>query len=165
MAKKRRVQDLLADEIKDLYSAEKQLTKSIPKMATGANHPTLQAALRGHLKAAKNQVTRLEEVAKLLNIKPVGKKCIGMAGLIAEGAEALAEEGDKTILDLGIIRSGTQVKHYKIAGYLTAIALAARLEDDMVVTLLRKSLDEERAAAEKLQVIGATLLESAAAEI
>src|SRR5687768_6174719 len=102
MADKKTVEDLLEDEIKDLYSAEKQLTKAIPKMAKGSNEPALKAALRDHLQETKSQVSRLEQVARLLKIKPGGKKCIGMEGLIEEGAEALEEEGEETILDLGI---------------------------------------------------------------
>jgi ferritin-like metal-binding protein YciE len=164
MAKKRTVQDLLADEIKDLYSAEKQLANSIPKMASGAHNSALRTALRSHLKETERQVARLEKIAGLLHIKLTGKKCIGMAGLIKEGAEALKEKGDETILDLGIIRSGIQVEHYEIAGYITSISLAARLEDDTVVTLLKQSLGEEQAAEEKMRVIGARLLEAAAAE-
>jgi ferritin-like metal-binding protein YciE len=164
MPKKRTVQDLLADEIKDLYSAEKQLVKSIPRMAKGAHNSALQTALKSHLKETERQVARLEKVAGLLHIEPTGRKCIGMEGLIKEGSEGLKEKGEATILDLGIIRSGIQVEHYEIAGYITAISLAARLEDDMVATLLKQSLAEEQAAEEKLREIGARLLENAEAE-
>src|SRR5579871_6099012 len=90
------IQDLLEDEIKDLYSAEKQLTKAIPKMAKGSNDPQLQEAFRGHLKETEGQVNRLEQVAQILGIKPTGKKCNGMEGVIKEGAEALAEKGEET---------------------------------------------------------------------
>src|SRR5271156_6046263 len=89
MADKTIIKDLLADEIKDLYSAEKQLTKAIPKMAKGSNDPALKTAFSDHLKETQGQVTRLEEVARLLEIKPSGKKCMGMEGVIQEGAEAL----------------------------------------------------------------------------
>src|SRR5277367_2032441 len=128
MADKKTVQDLLDDEIKDLYSAEKQLTKAIPKMAKGSNHPALQTAFRNHLKETEGQVDRLEEVARLLEIKPTGRKCLGMEGVIKEGSEALEEEGDDTVLDLGIIGAGSLVEHYEIAGYTTAISLAQRLK-------------------------------------
>src|ERR1700686_2567821 len=97
MAEKKTVKDLLTDEIKDLYSAEKQLTKAIPKMAKGSNASELQDAFKAHLEETKVQVSRLEEVAQLLEIKPTGKKCMGMEGVIKEGAEALEEKGDKTI--------------------------------------------------------------------
>lgn len=162
MADKNTVEDLLEDEIKDLYSAEKQLTKAIPKMAKGSNDPELQTAFRSHLKETEEQVRRLEEVAKLLGIKPGGKKCIGMEGVIKEGAEALEEEGDTTILDLGIIGAGGRVEHYEMAGYHTAISLATRLGASAVVALLQKSLAEEQAAEQKLRKIAAGLMKSAA---
>jgi ferritin-like metal-binding protein YciE len=161
MADKKTIEDLLEDEIKDLYSAEKQLTKAIPKMAKGSNDPALQTAFKDHLKETEGQVKRLEEVAKLLDIKPAGKKCNGMEGVIEEGAEALAEEGDETVLDLGIIGAGCRVEHYEIAGYTTAIGLAQRLKATEVVSLLKESLAEEQAADTKLRKIAATLLKSA----
>jgi ferritin-like metal-binding protein YciE len=163
MADKTTVKDLLEDEIKDLYSAEKQLTKAIPKMAKGSNDPALQTAFRDHLKETESQVARLEEVAKLLAIKPSGKKCMGMEGVIKEGAEALEEEGDETILDLGIIGAGSRVEHYEMAGYLTAISLAGRMKAVEVVTLLKQSLAEEQGAEKKLRTIGAGLIKRAAA--
>jgi ferritin-like metal-binding protein YciE len=162
MADKTIIKDLLEDEIKDLYSAEKQLTKAIPKMAKGANDPALQTAFRDHLKETQGQVTRLEEVARLLEIKPSGKKCMGMEGVIQEGAEALQEEGDETILDLGIIGAGSRVEHYEMAGYLTAISLAGRMKAGEVVTLLKQSLAEEQGAEKKLRTIGAGLIKRAA---
>jgi ferritin-like metal-binding protein YciE len=162
MADKTTVKDLLEDEIKDLYSAEKQLTKAIPKMAKGSNDPELQTAFRDHLKETEGQVARLEEVAKLLEIKPSGKKCMGMEGVIQEGAEALQEEGDETILDLGIIGAGSRVEHYEMAGYLTAISLAGRMKAAEVVTLLKQSLAEEQGAEKKLRTIGAGLIKRAA---
>jgi ferritin-like metal-binding protein YciE len=164
MADKTTVKDLLEDEIKDLYSAEKQLTKAIPKMAKGSNDPALQTAFKDHLKETESQVARLEEVARLLAIKPSGKKCKGMEGVIQEGAEALEEEGDETILDLGIIGAGSRVEHYEMAGYLTAISLAGRMRADEVVTLLKQSLAEEQGAEKKLRTIGAGLIKRAATE-
>jgi ferritin-like metal-binding protein YciE len=109
-------------------------------------------------------VARLEEVARLLAIKPSGKKCKGMEGVIQEGAEALEEEGDETILDLGIIGAGSRVEHYEMAGYLTAISLAGRMRAAEVVTLLKQSLAEEQAAEQKLRKIGAGLIKTAPAE-
>jgi ferritin-like metal-binding protein YciE len=164
MADKTTVKDLLEDEIKDLYSAEKQLTKAIPKMAKGSNDPALQTAFRDHLKETEGQVARLEEVASLLEIKPSGKKCMGMEGVIQEGAEALQEEGDETVLDLGIIGAGSRVEHYEMAGYLTAISLAKRMSAGEVVTLLQQSLAEEQGAEKKLRTIAAGLMKRAAIE-
>ncbi|MEO6783180.1 MAG: ferritin-like domain-containing protein [Bradyrhizobium sp.] len=164
MADKNSVMDLLTDEIKDLYSAEKQLTKAIPKMAKGSNDLALKEAFSAHLKETEEQVARLEKVAEILEIKPNGKKCVGMEGCISEGAEALEEKGDDQILDLGIIGAGTRVEHYEMAGYMTAIGLAQRMGKNDVVALLKESLAEEQAADQKLRSIAATLLKGAPAQ-
>ena len=164
MAEKNTVMDLLTDEIKDLYSAEKQLTKAIPKMAKGSNDAALKEAFSAHLKETEGQVSRLEKVAEILDIKPTGKKCVGMEGCISEGAEALGEEGQESILDLGLIGAGTRVEHYEMAGYMTAISLAQRLGKNDVVALLKESLGEEQAAEQKLRSIGAGLLKGAPAQ-
>lgn len=141
MADKETLKDLLEDEIKDLYSAEKQLTKAIPKMAKGSNDPALQAAFQGHLKETEAQVKRLEEIPSILEFKPTGKKCVGMEGCIKEGAEVLSEEGDDTVLDLGIIGAGSRVEHYEMAGYLTAISLAEQIGETKAAGLfVEKSL-------------------------
>jgi ferritin-like metal-binding protein YciE len=161
MADKNTLKDLLADEIKDLYSAEKQLTKAIPKMAKGSNSPDLQAALTDHLAETRKQVERLEEAAGLLGIKPTGKKCVGMEGVIKEGAEALDDDGADDVLDLGIIGAGSRVEHYEIAGYLTAISLAKRINATEVVVLLQQSLAEEQGAEQKLRKIAGALIRTA----
>ena len=163
MAKKQSVKDLLEDEIKDLYSAEKQLTKAIPKMAKGSHDDSLAKAFNQHLRETEEQVVRLEEVGRLLDIKPSGKKCEGMEGVIKEGAEALEEEGEALILDLGIIGAGSRVEHYEMAGYMTAIGLAERLGAAKAVSLLQKSLAEEQAAEQTLRKIATGLMKSAAA--
>jgi ferritin-like metal-binding protein YciE len=165
MADKQTVRDLLEAEIKDLYSAEKQLTKAIPKMAKGSHDGSLATAFTKHLKETEAQVARLEEIAKLLEMKPSGKKCEGMEGVIKEGAEALEEEGDETILDLGIIGAGSRVEHYEMAGYMTAISLAQRLGARDVVSLLQASLAEEQAAEQTLRKIGSILIKSANVEV
>jgi ferritin-like metal-binding protein YciE len=153
--------DLLADEIKDLYSAEKQLTKAIPKMAKGSGDTALKEAFTAHLKETEEQVARLEQVAEMLDIRPTGKKCVGMEGCISEGAEALDEEGEESVLDLGIIGAGTRVEHYEMAGYMTAISLAQKLGKNDAVALLKTSLGEEQAAEQKLRAIATTLLKNA----
>ena len=117
MAEKNSVMDLLTDEIKDLYSAEKQLTKAIPKMAKGSNDPALKQAFSGHLKETEAQVVRLEKVAAILDIKPIGKKCAGMEGCINEGGEALAETGEEGVRDLGLSGAGRGVEHSQVAGF------------------------------------------------
>src|ERR1700733_4008168 len=164
MSELKSVKDLLEDEIKDLYSAEKQLTKAIPKMAKGSNHSDLEAAFRSHLKETEGQVQRLERVAQILETKPTGKKCMGMEGVIEEGAEALDEDGDENVLGLGIIGAGSRVEHYEMAGYTTAINLAKQLENVEVAELLSENLKEEQAADEKLRAIGSKILQQAPTE-
>ena len=161
MAAKKSILDLLEDEIKDLYSAEKQLTKAIPKMAKGSTDPALKAALHNHLKETHGQVARLEEAAKLLELKATGRKCMGMEGVIKEGAEALGDEGEDTVLDLGIIGAGSRVEHYEMAGYFTAISLAKRLGASAVADLLSQSLAEEQNAEKTLRKIASELIKSA----
>lgn len=163
MADKKTIEDLLSDEIKDLYSAEKQLTKAIPKMAKGSSDERLQAAFKSHLEETRTQVERLDQIAKILGISPTGKKCVGMEGCIKEGSEALEEEGEEKILDLGLIGAGCRVEHYEMAGYMTAISLAQQLGQSDVVALLKTSLGEEQAADKKLRTIGSGLLRAAPA--
>jgi|SRR5580698_7414699 ferritin-like metal-binding protein YciE len=165
MADKKTVKDLLVDEIKDLYSAEKQLTKAIPKMAKGSSEPALREAFSSHLQETQGQVTRLEEIAGLLEIKPTGKKCVGMEGVIKEGGEALEEDGDAALLDLGLIGAGSRVEHYEMAGYLTAISLGQRMGATEVVNLLQQSLAEEQGAEKKLRTIASNLMKRAPAEL
>jgi ferritin-like metal-binding protein YciE len=161
-ADKKTVKNLLEDELKDLYSAEHQLIKAIPKMAKGSTNVTLQTAFREHLRRRGRQHD--SKSAKLLQMTPGGKKCVGMEGVMLEGAEALEAEGDETILDLGIIGAGSRVEHYEIARYLTAIGLAERMRATEVVKLLKQSLAEEQAAEQKLRKIAAELLNTAATE-
>jgi ferritin-like metal-binding protein YciE len=158
------IKDLLEEEMQDLYSAEKQLTKAIPKMAKASNNEELSAAFEAHLKETEGQIERLEQAGELLDIKVSGKKCKGMEGVIAEGAEALDEDGDENIVDLGIIGAGSRVEHYEMAGYTTAINLARKLGNDEVVDLLTQNLEEEQAADEKLRTIGDQILEEAPSE-
>jgi ferritin-like metal-binding protein YciE len=158
------IKDLLEEEIQDLYSAEKQLTKAIPKMAKGSNNEELSAAFTAHLKETEGQIDRLEQAAGILEIKVAGKKCKGMEGVIAEGAEALDEDGDEHVLDLGIIGAGSRVEHYEMAGYTTAINLATQMGEDEVVELLTQNLKEEEAADEKLRTIGQQILQEAPTE-
>jgi ferritin-like metal-binding protein YciE len=165
MADKNTIKDLLADEIKDLYSAEKQLTKAIPKMAKGSNDPALKEAFTAHLEETKGQVTRLEKAAEILGIKVTGKKCTGMEGVIKEGAEALEEEGEDNVLDLGIIGAGSRVEHYEMAGYLTAISLAKRMGAGDVANLLTESLAQEQAAEKKLRQIASGIIKKAPVQL
>lgn len=161
MADKKSLKDLLEDEVKDLYSAEKQIVRALPKMVKGSTDPSLKQAFTQHLEETKNQVIRLEKVAELLETKPTGKKCMGMEGVLKEGAEALEEEGEDAILDLGIIGAGSRVEHYEMAGYMTAISLAKRIGASEAATLLNESLAEEENAEKTLRKIAVGLIKAA----
>ncbi len=124
----------------------------------------MKEAFQAHLEETKGQIARLEQVAEILAIKPTGKKCAGMEGVIQEGAEALDEEGEDTVLDLGLIGAGSRVEHYEMAGYLTAISLSKRMGAAEVVTLLNQTLAEEQGAEKKLRAIAVGLLKAAPVE-
>ena len=158
MASMKSANELLAAEIKDLYSAEKQLTKAIPKMIAGAKDPQLKAGLTAHLDETKQQILRLETIAGLLEIKASGKVCKGMEGIIMEGAEALTVDAPSPVFDLGIIAAARRVEHYEMAGYMTAIAIADELELSEVAGLLQETLFEEKGAEDSLQSHFAGLL-------
>jgi ferritin-like metal-binding protein YciE len=143
MAKLDTLEDLLSQEIKDLYSAEKQLVKALPKMATAATSPELQEAFKKHLEETKVHAERLEVVAKLLEGTPKGKVCKAMQGLVEEGSDVLEEEGQGSVKDLALIGAAQKVEHYEIASYGTARALAEALGLDEVVEILQATLDEE----------------------
>jgi len=145
-------QKLYIDQLKDLYSAEKQLTEALPKMAKAASTPSLQQAFMMHLEETKEHVQRIEQIFTGLDGSPRGKKCKAMEGLIEEGAELL-EEKDKwepEVLDAGLIAAAQRVEHYEIAAYGTARTFAEQLGDAQAITLLQQTLDEEYAADEKL---------------
>jgi ferritin-like metal-binding protein YciE len=142
--------ELLTDQLKDLYSAENQLVKALPKMAKAASDETLQEAIESHLEETKGQVERLNRIGKSLGITLAGKKCAAMEGLLEEGKEVLEAEGPDAILDLAIIAAAQRVEHYEISAYGSARTLAEHLGHKDVVRLLQETLDEESAADEKL---------------
>lgn len=164
MPKLNTIEVLLAHEIKDLYSAETQLVKALPKMAKAAASQELQEAFKTHLEETKGQVARLEEIASLLGTTPKGKICKAMKGLVEEGSETIEEDGDPVIKDLALIGAAQKVEHYEISGYGTARALAEALELDEVVTLLQTTLDEESSTDEKLTAIAEELVPMAMEE-
>ena len=147
------LEELLEDQLKDLYNAENQLTKALPRMARGASTPQLQKAIEAHLRETEGQIRRLDQIAQRLELNLRGKKCKAMEGLIEEGKEVLAEDGDETVLDAGIIAAAQRVEHYEISAYGSARALAEFLELPEVARLLQATLDEESAADEKLTQI------------
>lgn len=157
MANLNSIEDLLVQEIKDLYSAETQLVKALPKMAKAASNPELKAGIEQHLEETKVHVERLEEVAKLLDATPRGKSCKAMKGLIEEGSEAISEDGEDAVRDLAIIVAAQKVEHYEIAGYGSARAFAEILGENDVVELLQLTLDEEGATDKKLTEVSMTI--------
>jgi ferritin-like metal-binding protein YciE len=137
------LKDLYIDEIKDLYSAEKQLVKALPKMAKAAKDPQLQQAFRTHLRETAEHAARLEQICKDLGVSPRGKKCVGMEGLIEEGSELIKEGADPDVLDAGLISKAQHVEHYEIAGYGTVRTYARQLGFENHADLLQQTLDEE----------------------
>ena len=147
------LKELLIEELKDLYSAEKQIVKALPKIIRGASSPDLKAAIEEHLAVTKEQVTRLEEVFSHLDEKAKAKHCKGMQGLLEEGAECLQEEEKGALRDLQLIGAAQRVEHYEMAGYGTVRTYAEELGHSDAARLLQKTLDEERAADQKLSKI------------
>ena len=144
------LEDLYTDMLKDLYSAEKQLVKALPKMAKNAESTDLQKAFQEHLKQTEGHVERIERIFTELGGSPRGKKCVGMEGLIEEGNELLQEDTEPDVLDAGMIAAAQKVEHYEIASYGTARAWAQRLGYDNAARLLQETLEEESMANEKL---------------
>jgi ferritin-like metal-binding protein YciE len=151
------LRELLIEELKDLYSAEKQIVKALPKIIRGAASDELKAAITEHLEATKGQVTRLEEVFGYLEQKPKAKHCKGMEGLLAEGAECLDEESKGTLRDLQLIGAAQRVEHYEVAAYGTAKAMAERLGLSQAVDLLGETMEEEEEADKKLTEVAEAL--------
>ena len=144
------LKDLYIEELKDLYSAEKQIVKALPKMIKATSHPELKAAFKTHLRQTGEHAKRLELICRDLGVSPRGKKCVGMEGLIEEGSELIKEKPDADVLDAGLISAAQHVEHYEMAGYGTARTFARQLGHDEVAELLEQTLEEERATDEKL---------------
>ena len=135
--------DLFVAELKDLYSAEKQLLKAIPKMAKAANSKALQSGFTKHLKQTEGHVSRLEKVFEELGVSPRGKKCKAMEGLIEEGQEVIDEDADPHVKDAALIAAAQRVEHYEMAGYGCVRTYANLLNHKKAATLLQQTLDEE----------------------
>ena len=163
MPKIRTFEDLFVEELKDLYNAEQQLTRALPKMAKAASTPELKKAFEQHLEETKNQVQRLEQVFELIGAPVKGKTCQAMKGLIEEGQELVKEGMESPVLDAGIIGAAQRVEHYEIAGYGTARTMAETLGHTKAVKLLEQTLKEEKAADEKLTRIAESVVNFRAA--
>ena len=142
--------ELLQDELKDLYSAESQIIKALPKMAKAASSPELRRAFERHLEETRRQVERLDQIGEELDMKLTGKKCKGMEGLLAEGRELMEEDLDEDARDAGLIGAAQKVEHYEIAAYGTARTHAEMLGYRRIAKLLQKTLNEEGATDKKL---------------
>ena len=144
------LRDLYIDELKDLYSAEKQLVKALPKMAKNATNPDLKKAFNNHLAQTEEHVSRLEQIFESLEASPRGKKCVGMEGLIEEASEMLEEDAEEDVLDAGLISKAQHVEHYEMAGYGTVRRFAQILGETEHVELLEQTLNEEKEADQLL---------------
>lgn len=156
------LQDLFEDGLKDIYWAEKELVKALPKMEKNATSPKLKAAIQGHLEETKEHVSRLEDVFKSIGVKAKAEKCDAMAGLLEEGKGIMEETEPGAVRDAGIIAAAQKVEHYEIATYGTLAAFAKVLEHKDALKTLLKTLDEEKASDEKLTSIADTNLNSKA---
>jgi ferritin-like metal-binding protein YciE len=149
-SKMQTLEDMYIDLLKDLYSAEKQLVKALPKIAKAAQSSDLQKAFQEHLRQTEGHVERIDRIFSDLEGSPRGKKCVGMEGLIEEGNELLKEDAEPEVMDAGLIAAAQKVEHYEIASYGTARAWAQRLGYNDAVRLLQQTLEEESTANEKL---------------
>jgi ferritin-like metal-binding protein YciE len=152
------LKDLYIDELKDLYNAENQLLKALPRMARKASSPDLKAAFEEHLDQTEGQVNRLEKIFKALGEKPTGKTCKAMKGLVEEGKEIIEEDGDESVLDAALIGAAQKVEHYEIAGYGTARTFASLLGEEDAVEALQRTLDEEAQTDKKLTALAESLV-------
>ena len=144
------LRQLYVDELKDLYSAETQLVKALPKMAKASSNAELRQAFEEHLRQTSEQVSRLEQIFESLEEKPTGKKCLGMEGLVKEGAETMQEKYGEVVMDAAVISAAQRVEHYEIAAYGTVRAFAELLGEEQHVSLIEQTLNEEKQADEKL---------------
>src|SRR5579872_4177974 len=154
------LRELFVEQIRDLYDAEKQLVKTLPKLAKAAESEELAEALKSHLEETQNQVSRLEEIFQEVGVPARGKTCKGMKGLLEEGGEAVQEEDEGALRDLAIIAGGQRVEHYEISAYGTARTLAEKIGMNRAAQLLQQTEDEEREADNKLTEVAMSLYDA-----
>ena len=164
MAEMGTLHDAFLDELRDTYDAEKQLTKALPKLAKAANSPALRDAFESHLEETRQQVERLEQVFASLDEKVRGKHCDGIAGIIEEGRAIMEEDFDEMTTDACLIAAGQRAEHYEMAAYGTLIAWAKAMGHTEAADLLQETLDEEKAADEKLSSLAEGGINQEAAE-
>lgn len=151
------LQTLYVEGLRDLYSAEQQILKALPKMMQGASSAKVKAAFETHLAQTQEQVERLETICEELDVSPRGKHCKGMEGLIAEGKELLSEDADPDVMDAGLVSAAQHVEHYEMAGYGTVRTYAELLGYEAQAALLQKTLLEERDTDQLLTEIALTV--------
>lgn len=144
------LKELYIDELKDLYSAENQLVKALPKMAKAASSDELRQGFEEHLEQTRGHVDRLEKIFEALRETPKGKKCKGMEGLVEEGAEVIEEDFEGSLMDAALIGAAQRVEHYEIAAFGTVCAFAEELGEEDQIALLTETLEEEKETDEKL---------------
>jgi ferritin-like metal-binding protein YciE len=155
------LQDVFIEELRDLYSAENQLIKALPKMAKAATTPELKTLITEHLEETRGQVERLKQAFQQLGKKPVGQHCNGMEGLIEEGKEAIDSDEEGVPKDIHLIGAALRVEHYEIAGYISAIDIAKALGHKEIGALLKETLEEEKNAGKNLLSEAKPLLKEA----
>jgi ferritin-like metal-binding protein YciE len=158
------LQELLVDELKDLYNAENQIIKALPKMVKATSAPELKRAFERHLEETRRQVERLDQIGAALDVRMSGKKCKGMEGLLEEGKEIMSEDLEEDALDAGLIGAAQKVEHYEIAAYGTARAHANMLGLTKIARLLQQTLDEEGATDKKLTQLAESIINVEAVE-
>src|SRR3982751_1614553 len=157
------LQEILIEQIQDLYDAEKQLTKALPRMAKAAKHPELKSAFEEHLRVTEEQVRRIERVFEELGEKAKSKPCAAMKGLVEEGREIITEDPKEGMLDAAIIGAAQKIEHYEISGYGTARAIAQAMGQKQAAQLLKQTEMEEAETDKKLTKIALTLYKEAGA--
>lgn len=158
MSKLASLDDLLVHELQDIYHAEGQILKALPKMAKAASHPDLKDAFEEHRRQTEGQVRRLEQAFKLLGVPAKGKKCEGMAGLLAEGQKLMEEDAEPPVMDAALIAAAQKVEHYEIASYGCVCTYAEMLGYDQVHELLGQNLDEEETTDQKLTALAESVI-------
>jgi ferritin-like metal-binding protein YciE len=157
--------DMLLEELKDVYDAEQQITKALPKMAKAATSPELKAAFEEHLEMTKGQVERLKQAFEMIGKKASGKTCKGMQGLIQEGQEHIEEHEKSPLLDVALVGAAQRVEHYEIAAYGTICAMSDAMGQTQLSQLLHETLEEEKQTDERLTRIGTQINQECAQQM
>ena len=156
------IRQLYIDELRDLYNAEMQLVKALPKMAKASSNSELRQGFEEHLRQTSEHVSRLEQIFETLDEKPTGKKCLGMDGLVKEGAETINGNYEGAVMDVAIIGAAQRIEHYEIAGYGTVRTLAQLLGEDEHMNLLEQTLEEKKQTDQKLTQLAESINQRAA---